>query len=85
MPTYDYCCDANGKTVEVFHSMSEQLDTWGELCEKAGIDPGNTAVDAPVHRLATGGNIISSDSLDSALASTCNMGSCCPGGSCGPE
>jgi len=29
MPTYDYRCDANGKTVEVIHRMSEQLNTWG--------------------------------------------------------
>ena len=83
MPTYDYRCDANSKTVEVTHRMSEQVDTWGELCEKAGIDPGVTALDAPVHRLATGGNVISSKSLGSGVAPTCNTGSCCPGGMCG--
>jgi hypothetical protein len=87
MPTYDYRCDTNGKTVEVIHRMSEQFDTWGELCEKAGIEPGETALDAPVHRLATGGNIISSNSLSSgaAPAPACSTGSCCAGGMCGLE
>jgi hypothetical protein len=85
MPTYDYRCDFNGKTVEVMHRMSEQLDTWGELCEKAGIDPGDTALDTPVHRLATGGNVISSNSLGSGAAPACSTGTCCPGGMCGLE
>ena len=40
MPTYDYRCDANGRTLEVSHRMSESLSTWGELCERAGIRPG---------------------------------------------
>jgi len=85
MPTYDYRCDANGKTVEVFHGMSEHVDSWGELCNKAGIDPGKTALDAPVHRLATGGNVISINSLGSGTAPACSSGSCCPGGMCGLE
>ena len=84
MPTYNYRCDANGKTVEVIHSMREQLNSWGELCEKAGIEPGKTALDAPVRRLATGGNVISGDSLGSGAAPACNPGGCC-GGVCGLE
>ncbi|MCW8963462.1 MAG: zinc ribbon domain-containing protein [Gammaproteobacteria bacterium] len=85
MPTYDYHCDANGKTMEVIHRMSDQVNTWGELCEKAGIDPGETSLDSPVHRLATGGNVISSNSMGSGVAPApaCNTGSCCAGGMCG--
>ena len=83
MPTYDYRCDANGQVVEVTHRMSESLSTWGELCERAGLQPGATPADSPVHRLATGGNIISSNSLGSGTAPSCSTGSCCPGGFCG--
>lgn len=87
MPTYDYCCDTNGRVLEVSHRMSESLATWGELCTRAGIDNGDTPVDAPVHRLATGGNVISSGSRGSgaAPAPACNSGACCPNGFCGLE
>lgn len=83
MPTYDYRCDANGRVLEVNHRMSESLSTWGELCERAGADLGDTPADSPVHRLATGGNIISSNSLGSGAAPACSTGSCCPTGMCG--
>lgn len=85
MPTYDYRCDSNGRVLEVNHRMSETLSTWGELCERAGVDGGDTPKDAPVHRLATGGNIVSSNSLGSgsAPAPACGTGACCPGGYCG--
>lgn len=82
MPTYDYRCDANGKVLEVHHRMSDTLSTWGDLCERAGVEPGDTPADSPVHRLATGGNIISSNNLGSGSAPACTTGSC-PGGVCG--
>ena len=50
MPRYDYHCRANGRLVEVSHGMSEGLATWAELCERAGIDPGDTPGDSPVER-----------------------------------
>jgi len=50
MPRYDYHCPANGRTVEVSHPMSETLGTWGELCERAGVDPGNTPPSAEIAR-----------------------------------
>lgn len=81
MPTYDYFCDANGRKVEVTHKMSEELTTWGELCSRAGLEPGDTSPDSPVRRLATGGNIISSGRSEPAPA--CATGACCPGGMCG--
>ncbi len=83
MPTYDYRCDTNGQVMEVSHRMSESLSTWGELCERTGANPGDTPADAPVQRLATGGNIISSNSMGSGTAPACSTGGCCPGGMCG--
>ncbi len=83
MPTYDYKCQANDRVVEVRHSISDTLTTWGELCEKAGIAPGDTALDAPVTRLATGGQVVRSGSLGDK-ASPCQMGAPCRGpGNCG--
>jgi hypothetical protein len=83
MPTYDYRCDANNRVVEVSHRMSESLSTWGELCARAGLQPGETPTESPVYRLATGGNIVSSNSLGSGAGPACSAGSCCPGGVCG--
>ncbi|MGA7981667.1 MAG: zinc ribbon domain-containing protein [Chromatiaceae bacterium] len=83
MPTYDYRCDANNRVVEVSHRMSESLSTWGELCARAGLQPGETPTESPVYRLATGGNIVSSNSLGSGTGPACSTGSCCPGGVCG--
>ena len=68
MPTYDYRCEANGRMVEVMHRMSDKMNTWGELCEKAGIDPGDTPADSPVTRMATGGNVVSSTGSGPDLA-----------------
>jgi len=51
MPNYDYHCPANGRRVEVFHPIKDRLRTWGELCRRAGIDPGDTPADAPVEKL----------------------------------
>jgi len=83
MPTYDYRCDANGQVVEVSHRMSETIATWGELCERADVAAGDTPKASPVHRLATGGNLISSSSLGSGAAPACGSGGCCPSGMCG--
>jgi len=84
MPTYDYFCEANGRVVEVKHRMSDTLTTWAELCEQAGIEPGDTPADAPVQRLATGGQVVKSSSLGDA-APPCAAGACCGGGACGLE
>ena len=50
MALYDYYCEVNGSTVEVRHGMDEMLHTWGELCETAGVESGDTPPDAPVVR-----------------------------------
>jgi hypothetical protein len=84
MPTYDYRCPANGQMFEVNHRMSEEIRTWGELCEKTGSAPGETPADSPVERMATGGNLMASNNLGSGFdAPSCATGSCCPGGMCG--
>jgi hypothetical protein len=85
MPTYDYRCPANGQVVEVIHKMSERLSSWAELCERAGIEPGDTPADAPVEKLATGGNIIHSTGSGAAPMPSCPTGGCCSGGMCGLE
>jgi hypothetical protein len=48
MPRYDYYCEANGKTIEVFHSIKQVLTTWCEVCEIANIELGDTPPDAEV-------------------------------------
>jgi hypothetical protein len=83
MPTYDYRCDTNNQTVEVTHRMNELMSTWGELCERAGIAPGDTAKDSPVSKLATGGNLVSKSNMGSGIEPACNTGGCCAGGMCG--
>ena len=57
MPMYEYLCEANGRSVEVVHRMSERYETWGELCEKSQIDPGDTPPESPVRRLIGGGTV----------------------------
>jgi hypothetical protein len=83
MPTYDYRCETNGRVVEVRHGMSERLTTWGQLCTQKGMELGDTPPEAPVERLITGGQFISSSSGMSDTAPACNTGACCAGGICG--
>ena len=82
MPTYDYKCDANEQILEVKHKMSEVVENWGELCEKANIDPGNTPLDTPVKKLATGGQVVKSGNLGNADLPPCATGPC-NSGMCG--
>ena len=53
MPVYEYNGDANGRTIEVNHTVSMKVSNWGELCYAAGIDFGNTDPTAPVRRIIT--------------------------------
>lgn len=85
MPTYDYLCEANGRTLEVSHKMSETLATWGELCARLGIEPGKTPKTAPVQRLISGGAVISSKNLGSTER-PCDYGApSCGGCACSGE
>lgn len=84
MPTYEYLCEANGRIVEVRHKMSEQLSTWGELCNLAGIAVGHTAPSAPVQKLMSASFV---GTGSSASASACEAPGCgsegCGSGGCG--
>ena len=51
MPFYDYYCEANGKTVEVYHDMKTKLSTWGEVCRYVKMDLGQTPANKKVVRL----------------------------------
>jgi hypothetical protein len=51
MPAYDYRCSSNGRVVEVTHSLRELMGCWGEVCERAGIELGDTDYDAQVYRI----------------------------------
>lgn len=82
MPTYDYRCDANDRVLEVKHGMSESLSNWGQLCEKAGIEPGDTPPDTPVTRLITGGALVTGGSSMADAPAPCATGGC-GGGFCG--
>lgn len=48
MPSYDYFCEDNGKTIEVYHDINTKLKTWGEVCFAAQIPLEETDVQAPV-------------------------------------
>jgi len=84
MPTYDYLCPENGKTVEISHRMAETLTTWGDLCERTGIELGDTPADSPIRKVITGGAaILGGSSRDSATMPEMSGGACCNGGGCG--
>ena len=81
MPTYEYYCPTNRKTVEVMHGMSATVTTWGELCELADQKPGSTAVDAPVEKLLSAGMVITGEKMpDFDCGRPADMGGCCGGG-----
>ena len=86
MPTYDYFCPTNHQTVEVMHGMEARVGTWGELCERAGLDTGSTPRGVPVEKLLGAGMVLASSRSDTATdpracAGPTPMGCC--GGGCG--
>lgn len=83
MPTYDYRCEANQQVYEVKHAMSRRLETWGELCELKGMDPGAIAPDSRITRLISGGGVVKSRALKNPEAPPCMSGGGCSGGQCG--
>jgi predicted nucleic acid-binding Zn ribbon protein len=85
MPTYDYLCPANGRTVEVSHKMAESVANWGELCRRAGIPLDGTPGNAKVERLITGGGVLTGG-LGAQYERPCDTGPCgapvCGGSGC---
>lgn len=51
MPRYDYFCHSNNRTVEVTHSITVTLRTWGEVCKATGLARGKTPASAKVQRM----------------------------------
>ncbi|MDY6943320.1 MAG: zinc ribbon domain-containing protein [Pseudomonadota bacterium] len=80
MPTYDYRCSANDQTISVWHGVSAELKTWGDLCAAAGAQLGDTPADAPVERLITGGNFVSGAKRALPQTMPCGQTRC----GCGP-
>jgi hypothetical protein len=78
MPSYDYFCEANGRTVEVRHGINDKLQTWGEVCERAGLELDGVAADSPVNRLISGGSFVSSNALKNPEPA-CGTGGCSSG------
>ena len=58
MPTYAYVCPENGSEISVFHAMSTRIDTWGELCDLASVEVGQTARESTVERLIGTGFVL---------------------------
>lgn len=79
MPRYEYRCEANSRTVEVEHAMSERLETWGQVCERAGIDPGATPAGEAVEKL------ISLPAIGGASKPGSAPGPCGPSCGCHPH
>lgn len=77
MITYQYHCPLNHQTLEVQHSMRDAIRTWGELCERTGIDVGNTPAETPVERLISGGLHASVAGGTSPSSSLLPMAGCC--------
>jgi hypothetical protein len=73
MPTYDYHCEQNKRTVTVQHGMKESIRNWGELCQRVGLEPDTTPAEAPVERIISGGIALPIASAAPALP----MAGCC--------
>ncbi len=78
MALYDYYCEANDRTVEVRHGMSETVKTWGELCEAAGLERGDTPEDAPLRRLMSAPVPLTGGSTGSSSGPACGTSCGCP-------
>lgn len=51
MPLYQYYCDENDQTVEVYHPMDVKLNNWLELCYAAQVDIGDTDPTTPIRKV----------------------------------
>jgi hypothetical protein len=76
MPYYEYHCGTNGRTLEVRHGMNEQVETWGELVHRAGLEPGDTPADAPVERLLSAPMPLTGSTPDTRFRG-CGQGCAC--------
>lgn len=75
MPTYTYRCEANGRTVLVFHSIATRIRIWSELCLHAGIPLGDTPKNARVKR-EIGSGILLRGGTSHATGTCCGTPGC---------
>jgi len=82
MPRYEYRCETNGQTIEVSHPMSHKLNTWGEVCQLAEIETGNTPPNTPVEKVLSLGFVQggTSNAPSGGGGHTCSRPGCCMGG-----
>ncbi|GAB4522559.1 MAG: hypothetical protein Tsb0013_25140 [Phycisphaerales bacterium] len=85
MPWYEYRCEANGRTVEAMHTMDRTLATWGELCEVAGEDPGDTDPTSPVEKAFNAHLAIAKGSPTGPDPARGGAGPCGPSCGCHPH
>ena len=76
MPYYEYHCATNGRTLEVRHSMSERMTTWGDLVDRAGVETDATPADAPVDMLLSAPVPLSGSKADAGFEG-CGTGCAC--------
>lgn len=82
MPTYQYYCTANQRTLDVMHRMSETVETWGDLCQLADQDQGDTPAHVPVEKLLGTGMVLAKKPTAADCSGPPPRGGCC-GGVCG--
>lgn len=51
MPVYLYRLQDTGERIEARHSMKDEPQTWGELCQLAGLDPAGHEPGVRIERL----------------------------------
>lgn len=68
MPLYDYYCPANEQTVQVTHKMSQDVNTWGDVCALAGQPLGDTPADSPVEKVHLAANLMRRKAMGSDSA-----------------
>lgn len=85
MPFYEYRCEANGRTLEAMHAMDEVLTTWGEVCDRAGEDVGDTDPKTPVTKLFSASLGIAKGSAQGAGPMPGGGGPCGAGCGCHPS
>lgn len=68
MPMYDYHCAANDRTLQVTHRISEEVNTWGDICALTGEDPGDTPLDSPVEKVHLAANLMRRKAMGSDSA-----------------
>lgn len=80
MALYEYHCPANGRTVEVRHGMDDRVVNWGELCDRTGVEPGDTPAGARVTRLMSAAAVSGAGLSPEPPAGGCGSGcACVPG------